>query len=153
MKKELITAVLFFFIILVVGFFLLSKDASKLPPSNELLTPQEGSLELQVEDIKVGTGEVVTAGDTVLVHYVGSLENGEIFDSSRERGQPFETVIGEGLVIEGWDQGILGMKPGGLRKLIIPPGLAYGAQGAGDVIPPNATLTFEVELLEINPKN
>ena len=104
---------------------------------------------LQIEDIKVGTGSAVTAGDTVVMQYTGTLTNGSKFDSSYDHGQAFTTRIGVGQVIQGWDMGIPGMKVGGRRKLTIPPALGYGAAGAGGVIPPNATLIFEVELLEI----
>ena len=104
---------------------------------------------LIVKDTKVGTGAEVKAGDTISIHYKGTLQDGKEFDSSYKRGQPFVTQIGVGMVIEGWDQGVLGMKVGGKRTLIIPPELGYGANGAGGVIPPNATLTFEVELVGI----
>jgi FKBP-type peptidyl-prolyl cis-trans isomerase len=103
--------------------------------------------ELVIEDLRPGTGAEATAGQTVSVHYVGTLTNGNKFDSSRDRGKPFEFKLGAGQVIKGWDQGVAGMKIGGLRKLTIPPHLGYGARGAGGVIPPNATLVFEVELL------
>jgi FKBP-type peptidyl-prolyl cis-trans isomerase len=104
---------------------------------------------LKIEDLKVGTGEEVKSGDTVSMHYRGTLENGEKFDSSYDRGQPFQTKIGVGQVIEGWDKGVPGMKVGGKRKLIIPPALGYGASGVPGAIPGNATLIFEVELVEI----
>lgn len=107
------------------------------------------SAELVIEDIKVGTGEEAKAGQTVSVHYVGTLTNGTKFDASRDRGQPFDFPLGQRRVIAGWDQGVAGMKVGGLRKLTIPPHLGYGAQGAAGVIPPNATLIFEVELLRV----
>ncbi|MCH8556432.1 MAG: FKBP-type peptidyl-prolyl cis-trans isomerase [Balneolia bacterium] len=104
---------------------------------------------LQVEDTVVGDGELASEGDIVLVHYTGYLENGEIFDSSQERG-PFSFQIGVGQVIEGWDKGFQGMRVGGQRTLIMAPELAYGETGAGGgAIPPNATLTFEVELLDV----
>lgn len=106
------------------------------------------SAKLQIEDIKVGTGRIVTSGDTVVMHYTGTLENGKKFDSSLDRGQPFETRIGVGQVIAGWDMGVPGMKVGGKRKLVIPPALGYGERGIGS-IPPNSTLIFEVELLDI----
>ncbi len=102
---------------------------------------------LLVEDLRPGTGAEAKAGHTVSVHYVGTLTNGSKFDSSRDRGKPFEFKLGAGMVIQGWDQGVAGMKIGGLRKLTIPPELGYGARGAGGVIPPHATLIFEVELL------
>jgi FKBP-type peptidyl-prolyl cis-trans isomerase len=105
------------------------------------------SNDLVIEDIRLGTGAEAQAKQTVSVHYVGTLTDGKKFDSSRDRGRPFEFVLGAGQVIKGWDQGVAGMKIGGLRKLTIPPHLGYGARGAGGVIPPNATLVFEVELL------
>ena len=104
---------------------------------------------LQIEDIKVGTGTEAVAGKGVTVHYVGTLTNGKKFDSSRDRGQGFGFRLGAGEVIKGWDQGVAGMKVGGKRTLVIPPDLGYGARGAGGVIPPNATLKFEVELLDV----
>jgi peptidylprolyl isomerase len=103
---------------------------------------------LAYEDVVVGTGPSPTAGKMVKVHYTGTLENGTKFDSSVDRGQPFEFTIGVGQVIPGWDEGVMGMKVGGKRKLVIPPQLGYGAAGAGGVIPPNATLLFDVELLD-----
>ncbi len=103
--------------------------------------------ELQIEELVAGTGDTATAGQQVSVHYTGWLTNGEKFDSSLDRGTPFKFKLGAGMVIQGWDQGVAGMKVGGKRKLTIPPELGYGARGAGGVIPPNATLVFEVELL------
>jgi FKBP-type peptidyl-prolyl cis-trans isomerase len=104
---------------------------------------------LQYIEIKVGTGAAAQAGKTVTVHYTGWLENGKKFDSSVDRGQPFSFPLGAGRVIKGWDEGVQGMKVGGKRKLIIPANLGYGARGAGGVIPPNATLIFEVDLLGV----
>ncbi|MBI3965396.1 MAG: FKBP-type peptidyl-prolyl cis-trans isomerase [Chloroflexi bacterium] len=104
---------------------------------------------LEYEDVVVGTGEEARAGRTVSVHYTGRLTNGTKFDSSVDRGQPFEFPLGAGRVIRGWDEGVAGMKVGGKRKLTIPPDLGYGARGAGNVIPPNATLVFDVELLAV----
>jgi FKBP-type peptidyl-prolyl cis-trans isomerase FkpA len=102
-------------------------------------------------DLRVGSGAAAKAGDNVRVHYVGKLTDGTTFDSSRDRGQPFDFGLGAGQVIPGWDEGVVGMRVGGLRKLTVPPALGYGAQGAGDKIPPNATLIFTIELLAINP--
>jgi len=101
------------------------------------------------DDIVEGEGASPQPGQTAVVHYVGTLENGQKFDSSRDRGQPFEFPLGLGRVIKGWDEGVATMKVGGTRKLTIPSNLGYGAGGAGGVIPPNATLIFEVELLGI----
>jgi FKBP-type peptidyl-prolyl cis-trans isomerase len=104
---------------------------------------------LQIVDEKVGVGEEAPAGKKVVVHYVGTLEDGTKFDSSRDRGQPFSFTLGVGQVIKGWDEGVKGMKVGGLRKLIIPSDMAYGDSGIPGAIPPKATLIFEVELLQV----
>ena len=104
---------------------------------------------LKYTDVKVGSGTEATAGKTVDVHYTGWLLDGKKFDSSKDRGQPFDFPLGGGAVIKGWDEGVAGMKVGGTRILMIPPDLGYGARGAGGVIPPNATLKFEVELLGV----
>ena len=104
---------------------------------------------LQIEELTVGSGNAATAGKKVSVHYTGWLTNGTKFDSSKDRGEPFVFPLGQGHVIKGWDEGVAGMKVGGKRKLTIPPQLGYGARGAGGVIPPNATLVFEVELLDV----
>lgn len=110
-----------------------------------------GTSELKIETLRPGTGEGAKNGDTVSVHYVGTLADGRKFDSSRERGEPFSFKLGSGLVIQGWEKGILGMKTGETRRLTVPPELGYGARGAaGGSIPPNATLIFEVEMLKIN---
>jgi FKBP-type peptidyl-prolyl cis-trans isomerase len=106
--------------------------------------------ELKIETIKEGTGEGAVNGNTVTVHYTGTLLDGTKFDSSLDRGTPFSFELGAGQVIQGWEQGILGMKVGEKRKLTIPSDLAYGANGAGGVIGPNEALIFDVELLEIN---
>jgi len=109
---------------------------------------------LIIDDMVLGSGDIATAGQTVSVHYTGWLffggERGKKFDSSKDRGTPFEFPLGAGHVIKGWDEGVQGMKVGGSRKLTIPPNLGYGKSGAGGVIPPNATLIFEVELLGVS---
>jgi FKBP-type peptidyl-prolyl cis-trans isomerase len=111
----------------------------------EMTTTASG---LQYRDEQVGTGAEAKRGDHVAVHYTGTLQDGKKFDSSRDRGRPFEFDLGAGMVIRGWDEGVAGMKIGGRRTLVIPPDLAYGARGQGP-IPPNSTLNFDVELLGI----
>ncbi len=105
--------------------------------------------ELQIEELQIGTGVVAAAGKSVSVHYTGWLTDGKKFDSSRDRGEPFSFTLGQRRVIAGWEQGVVGMRPGEKRKLTIPPDLGYGSRGAGGVIPPNATLNFDVELLGV----
>lgn len=119
-------------------------EASKME-TKEITTPSG----LKYVDYKVGEGVQPQAGQSVIVHYTGTLTNGQKFDSSVDRGQPFSFTLGRGMVIRGWDEGLATMKVGGKRKLIIPPELGYGARGAGGVIPPNATLLFDVELLDV----
>ncbi len=114
--------------------------------SNQEVTTPSG---LKYVDQAVGTGDVAVVGKNVSVHYTGWLENGKKFDSSVDRGQPFSFPLGAGRVIKGWDEGVQGMKVGGKRKLTIPSDLGYGSRGAGGVIPPNATLIFDVELLGV----
>ncbi len=104
---------------------------------------------LKYEEIKKGTGVEATTGKTVSVHYTGWLTDGKKFDSSKDRGQTFDFPLGGGRVIKGWDEGVQGMKEGGVRKLTIPASLGYGSRGAGGVIPPDATLVFEVELVKV----
>lgn len=122
-------------------------NASGLPDLSGLTTTASG---LGYKDLKVGNGDEAIPGKTVSVHYTGMLQSdGAKFDSSLDRGEPFEFPLGAGRVIAGWDEGVAGMKEGGKRILVIPAELGYGATGAGGVIPPNATLVFEVELLEV----
>ena len=111
--------------------------------------PTTSSTGLIVEEVVVGDGALAESGQSVKVHYTGWLVDGTKFDSSKDRGDPFVFPLGAGRVIKGWDEGVQGMKVGGTRKLTIPPALGYGARGAGGVIPPNATLVFEVELLGV----
>lgn len=110
---------------------------------------QNGNLNrMVIDDIKFGTGEGVKDGDTVSVHYIGRLQNGQEFDNSNKRGTPFQFTVGEGQVIEGWDKGLVGMQVGGQRILVIPPSMAYGSQGVGP-IPGDSTLIFSIDLVEI----
>lgn len=133
MKKTLIGLVIVLLVLIAIG------------------NKEENSMELEIKVLKEGTGDQeAKQGDFVKVHYTGTLEDGTKFDSSVDRGEPFEFTLGVGQVIQGWDQGVSGMKIGEKRKLTIPPELGYGASGAGSAIPPNAVLIFEVELLEIN---
>jgi FKBP-type peptidyl-prolyl cis-trans isomerase len=104
---------------------------------------------LEFVDIECGTGEEAVGGTSVAVHYIGRLESGEVFDSSRERDDPYEFLLGAGQVIRGWDEGVAGMRTGGVRRLTIPSELAFGSSGFPPRIPPDATLVFEVELLEV----
>jgi peptidylprolyl isomerase len=105
--------------------------------------------ELKIEDIMVGSGNSIEKGALITAHYTGWLEDGTEFDSSHNRGKPFQCVIGTGRVIKGWDQGLIGMKVGGTRKLFVPSHLAYGERQMGPVIKPNSNLIFEIELLEV----
>ena len=106
------------------------------------------SSELQITDVQLGDGKEVVKGALITTHYTGTLADGSVFDSSHQRGKPFQCVIGTGRVIKGWDQGLMGMQVGGKRKLIVPAHLGYDARSVGS-IPPNSTLTFEIELLEV----
>lgn len=124
-------------------------DASALGGPMRAEKPEITASGLRITDLVEGTGAEATSGQTVVVHYRGTLEDGRQFDASYDRGTPFSFPLGAGRVIKGWDEGVQGMKVGGKRKLVIPPDLGYGTRGAGGVIPPNATLIFEVELLEV----
>ena len=142
-------------LVVVVVYTTMRANRDRPQPNESVATaaPNQG---LQMTDVKVGTGAEAVPGKTVVVHYTGWLydegapdHKGKKFDSSRDRGDPFDFPLGAGHVIKGWDQGVAGMKVGGQRTLVIPPELGYGARGAGGVIPPNATLVFDVELLDV----
>ena len=149
-RKPILTAA-FATVALLVGATALPARAAeetkpKMEEPKEITTPSG----LKYIELKEGTGDVAKAGQTVSVHYTGWLTDGKKFDSSVDRGQPFPFKLGAGQVIKGWDEGVAGMKVGGKRTLVIPPELGYGARGAGGVIPPNATLIFDVELLKVD---
>ncbi len=143
-------------LVILIGYLIINQSPkeSQQPESvakdnRQVMDNSQQVTELKIEDIKVGEGAEVKSGDTVVMHYAGTLLDGTKFDTSYDRGEPFTTQIGVGQVIAGWDQGVPGMKVGGKRKLTIPSNLAYGERGAGALIPPNSALIFEVELLEI----
>ena len=147
-----------FCLILILGFYYLSQrpknnvEYNNLEKEEEILISGEEEIQnqdLQIEILQEGSGQEAKNNDKVSVHYTGWLEDGTEFDSSLDRGEPFTFILGIGKVIQGWDQGVLGMKIGEKRKLIIPSELGYGVVGRGDSIPPNATLIFEIELLDI----
>lgn len=138
------------FLTLILLFVLIMSGCGDSDQTNENLNTNQSTMELKKEVLQEGTGEqVVKSGDQISVHYTGTLVDGTKFDSSVDRGVPFDLTIGIGRVIPGWDQGIVGMKVGEKVKLTIPPELAYGDQSVGDVIQPNSTLIFEVELISI----
>lgn len=161
MKPRYIALVLF--VIILIGLAFLFRPQINIRDrqvANEFKNPQKESTSsaapvdttgLKIEDLVEGTGQEAKKGDLVTIHYKGTLENGTVFDSSYDKGQPFQTPIGQGSVIKGWDEGVPGMKVGGKRRLTIPPQLAYGERGQGS-IPPNATLIFELELVEVRSK-
>lgn len=175
MVKKTFIYVVVLFLVSIAGWFFVNKarDASKVSDISSILsetpdpTPTPNSMEensnandwvklpngLQIKDIVVGYGKEAHEGDIVAAHYTGTLEDGTKFDSSYDRGEPFAFILGGGMVIKGWDIGLVGMKVGGKRKLIIPPDLGYGSKGAGGVIGPNVTLYFDIELVATQVPN
>ena len=155
MPKFLIPVLAILCVLLIGGYFLMRGKDQTSTASHQTQTPTliaepgAGGGQLKVEDVKVGDGTEAVAGKLVTVHYTGTLTDGKKFDSSVDRKQPFQFRLGAGNVIPGWEQGVSGMKVGGQRKLIIPSQLGYGERGAGGVIPPNATLLFDIELLKV----
>jgi FKBP-type peptidyl-prolyl cis-trans isomerase len=145
-KEEKMPRVLFVLFVLTVLVAGCGQPAPQSGSANQEVTLPSG---LKYTDLVVGTGAQPKPGQTVIVHYTGWLTDGKKFDSSKDRNQPFSIVLGAGQVIKGWDEGLSTMKVGGKRRLTIPPELAYGARSVGGVIPPNATLVFEVELLDV----
>jgi FKBP-type peptidyl-prolyl cis-trans isomerase FkpA len=144
------------FAMLTASFFVPTLVGCSPPGNGQPAAPSEAPSELHITELAAGEGEAISAGRTAVVHYTGWLfdpaaedRKGTKFDSSVDRGQPFRFPLGAGRVIAGWDQGVEGMRVGQQRRLIIPPELGYGSRGAGGVIPPNATLVFDVELLGI----
>ena len=140
-------------LLITTGIFSTTACSQQAAPKTEI----SNMTELIKTDVKLGTGDLATAGKNVSVHYTGWLydaaaadHHGKKFDSSRDRNEPFEFPLGAGRVIQGWDQGVAGMKVGGQRTLVIPASMGYGARGAGGAIPPNATLVFDVELLGVH---
>ena len=158
MIKKIIIAFIVLIALILGSYYLLKKMSSNTNQTTNFYEEQtnlsaspsaQSETKLKIEDLKIGQGKEVKSGDVITVHYLGKLANGQKFDSSYDRNQPFETQIGVGQVIQGWDEGLLGMKVGGKRKLTIPPELGYGEQGAGTAIPSNSTLIFEIELISI----
>ncbi len=156
MTREIVKMIVIGFVVLTVfTYFALGLNGRPGNNAQVQTTPETATTEdveipdnLKIEDTQVGSGAAVKTGDTVSIHYAGTLEDGTPFDNSYDRGEPFETPIGAGQVIKGWDLGVVGMKVGGKRRLTIPPELGYGEQDKGN-IPPNSTLIFDVELMEI----
>ena len=160
MKTLTIIILVIILIVIIAGIYFLWQNNSKsstaaLSQNSNQNQQTSASYDIQgmkIEILKQGSGIEAKAGDTVTVNYVGTLQDGTKFDSSIDRGQPFPLTLGQNSVIQGWELGVAGMKVGEKRRLTIPPELAYGSQGAGGVIPPNATLIFEIDMLSINGK-
>lgn len=149
MNKYVVAGIIITIIFGVIMYMLLVPQNASYDDTIDLSNTMENVTELKIEDTQEGTGSaVVESGDEIVIHYRGTLTDGTVFDSSYDRGEPFQTEIGVGRVIEGWDKGVIGMKTGGKRKLTIPSNMAYGESGQGS-IPPNSTLIFDVELVEI----
>ena len=150
MEKKYLFVIVFLAVLAIGGGIYVFATKQPVAPSDNITpTATQEMEELKIEDITVGTGAEAVAGKNVTVHYTGTLTDGTKFDSSVDRGTPFTFSLGAGEVIQGWDRGVAGMKVGGKRKLTIPSSLGYGERGAGGVIPPNATLIFDVELLKV----
>lgn len=147
MKNIILSIVLALIVVSLIYYFGFYEKKPIVEENNNTIMANEDKLKIEI--LKEGTGSAIANNSMAIVHYTGTLLDGTKFDSSLDRGQPFSFKLGAGQVIAGWDQGVLGMKVGEKRKLTIAPELAYGATGAGGIIPPNATLIFEVELLEI----
>jgi len=145
-----ITASVLALLLVLAWIFVREQNTTNDQTSASILTAEINGepVELEIEDIQEGSGRMAQPGHTLSMHYVGTLDDGTVFDSSRERGEPFVFILGSGQVIQGWELGVVGIKEGGIRKLTIPPELGYGSQGVGP-IPPNATLNFEIELVSI----
>jgi len=161
MSKKAVIILIILLVVVIAIYFLMqnnnvpSTSTASLPNANQNQQMEQTSLNFDIQGMKVeivqqGTGEEAKAGDTVSVHYTGTLLDGTKFDSSVDRGEPFSFTLGQNRVIQGWELGVAGMKVGEKRKLTIPPELAYGSQAVGGVIPANSTLQFDVELLKIN---
>ncbi len=132
----------------LVTYMLFAGDIMNLVGFSGANNQQQSMNQLQIQDVRAGEGIAAQAGDRLTVHYVGTLPDGRVFDSSRDRGAPFTFTLGAGEVIRGWDEGLIGLQQGGVRMLVIPPEYGYGSNGVGP-IPPNATLIFEVELVDV----
>ena len=145
MKCKVIAAVIL--MSAVAGYIFNQKEPNQPTPCKE--EKENKKMELIIEDTLVGEGDIAAKKDTLKMHYTGKLENGKVFDSSHNRGEPLKFKLGVGQVIQGWDDGIAGMKVGGKRTLTIPPHMAYGERGAGASIPPHSTLIFDIELVEV----